>query len=142
MNYYAARQRQTDKKWDFTCRNDDYIRPVGYCDKYQEWWLDFHKWGFHVNEHEKQLYQAHEHQHHTDGHTTADEARECYRRYLLDQRVRLGMRFEQQSHCQVCGEWTDMYAEVDHTPFTLCKKHNTQKQLELLFKTPGEIWSS
>lgn len=39
MNYYGARQKQDTKKWDYTCRNDDKICPVGYC----EGWKDYDK---------------------------------------------------------------------------------------------------
>lgn len=31
MNYYEARQRQTDKCWDWTCQNDNRVWRVGAC---------------------------------------------------------------------------------------------------------------
>ena len=51
MNYYKPRQKKDTLKWQFTCRNDDNIYPVGYCyDKKCE-------------------------------HDTAEEASDCYRDY-------------------------------------------------------------
>ena len=42
MNYYGPRQRK-DGKWDYTCRNDGHIWPVGYCHEYEEWWHGLEK---------------------------------------------------------------------------------------------------
>lgn len=144
MNYYGPRQRQTDRRWDYTCMNDHIVWPMGYCEGYKEWWIDLkERVGYEARPDEIEKYQTHKDKHHTDGHATAEEACQCYRRYLLDHKTRLGLKWSDSQHrCKVCGEWTQMYAEVDHTPFELCETHNTQEQLELLFETPGEIWSS
>lgn len=37
MNYYKARQRESDGRWDYTCQNDGRVWSVGYCRKYKEW---------------------------------------------------------------------------------------------------------
>lgn len=65
MNRYNARQRQDNGKWDYTCMNDGRIWPAGYCGELEH------------------------------SHDTAQEARECFARYLLD-----GWREEEY------GEWT------------------------------------
>lgn len=114
MNYYDARQRKTDKKWDYTCMNDGRIWPVGYCAD---------AGGGH--------------------HDTAEEARECYTRYLLENRMRLdGKMDNQQLRCEICKEFTDGFAEVDHSHFTLCGEHRTREHVEKLFGTVGQITSS
>jgi hypothetical protein len=143
MNYYAARQRQ-DGRWDYTCMNDGRIWPVGYCMPYKEWWIDLkEKMGYETRPEEIARYQAHQAQYHADGHATAEEACECYRQYLLDHKVQLNRSWDGgQFRCQVCGEWTQLFAEVDHQTFNLCEKHNTQEQVGLLFGPIGEICSS
>lgn len=57
MNYYQARQRESDGRWAFTCRNDDNIWPVGWCARIDG----------------------------CGHHDTADEARRCYARWLSEQ---------------------------------------------------------
>lgn len=77
MNYYKPRQRESDKRWDYTCRNDDRIWPVGYCDAYKpiaatatfmtpEMIQAF-------NETEASM----SHKYHAGGHETAEEAAAC-----------------------------------------------------------------
>ena len=141
MNYYGPRQREKDKKWDYTCRNDDYIYPVGYCRPYKEpdpktepWW--------HENSIKK--YQAQKDKHHGDGHNSSEEACACYRRYLLDTTLYLDGHFGDTWHkCVVCGELTDGYAQVDNgSMYNLCDTHRTKETVETLFGDVGEIWSS
>src|SRR4051812_48360403 len=58
MNYLKARQMQSTGKWHYTCRNDNFVWPQGYCA--QEGSAC-----------------------HSTGHNTAEEACECYKQYQL-----------------------------------------------------------
>lgn len=142
MNYYAARQRQSDSRWDFTCRNDDRIWPVGYCGGWAEWTdADEARIPGLQRAQEKLLpFKPHFHE---DGHETAEQACGCYRRYLLDTRTRYDLSHpEYQRKCAKCGAWTEAAAEVDHTIFDLCDEHRTREVLEELFDKVGTITSS
>jgi hypothetical protein len=144
MNYYAARQRQSNKRWDYTVRNDEYIAPVGYCSKYYEWTEElFKRLGIPENDPNIERARSFKHKHHDIGHSTEKEACECYREYLLDQKLKLMLEKSDVQHkCVVCGEWTTNYAEVDTKYFDLCKDHNNREEVEKLFGVPGEIWKS
>lgn len=137
MNYYKARQRQTDGRWDYTVGNDGHVRPVGYCGKFSD------KYPFHVSEEYLNEIRATAHKHHTDGHATAEEACECYRQYLLDHHLRLKGDWKDTQHqCEACGAWTSLYAEIDMRYYNLCEQHNNLEEVEKRFEAPGEIWSS
>jgi hypothetical protein len=139
MNYFAARQRK-DGRWDYTCRNDDFIYPVGYCSKYRE---PDPKKDYFWTENSIKKYQAEKEFHHEEGHTTAEEARECYTKYLLDTTLTFGHFGNVWHKCEVCGELTDGYAQVDHgSMYDLCDKHQTREVVAPKFGTVGEIWSS
>ena len=143
MNYYKARQRK-DGRWDYTCMNDGHIWPIGYCSKYVDP-MDYNFPGHEVfqTEHHLAKARANKDKHHEDGHATADEACDCYRRYLLDEKIRLGGHHENTQHkCVVCGEWTEMYADVNYQFWDLCEKHNNRQEVEKLFESVGECWSS
>lgn len=114
MNYYGARQREGDKKWDYTCKNDNRVWPVGYCAQSD---------GGH--------------------HDTKEDAYKCYTKYLLDNRMRLDRKLSNmQLKCEICAVYTEMQAEVDQTAFTLCDEHRTRENVEKLFGTVGDIISS
>lgn len=139
MRHYAPRKRQTDGKWDYTCRLDDYIYPVGYCNEYREFNTDL----IHVSESEIKEYAATKDKHHTHGHDTEEEACNCYREYLLDHRLRLGRKWDGAQHqCKVCGEWTQGYAEIDMKTWDLCDQHNNRTEVEKLFEAPSWSWES
>ena len=115
MNYYDARQRVEDRRWAFTCRNDDRIWAVGYC-----------------RDHEK------------EGHPTEQEARECYRQYLLDNVKYSNPENPSSMHkCHVCGTFTAGTAHVGDTQvFVLCNEHRNREELSKLVDLPGQIVSS
>lgn len=136
MNYYGP--RETDGRWDYTCRNDGHIWPVGYCRAYKEFDTSI----IPVSEAEQEEYRATAHKHHSDGHATEEEACECYKQYLLDHKLRFGTMSDQQLRCKVCEEWTQNYAEVDCQTWNLCDKHNSRETVEALMEAPGVIWSS
>lgn len=144
MNYYQARQRTTGR-WDYTVMNNRLVSPVGYCqgrfdtifperrDPSWSWYLDDEHY---AHERAKVLpFAAH---YHDDGHATEDEANACYRRYQLDQRLRLdgGEGGHAYYRCQApggCTTLTNRYAELDHLSlFHLCDEHRTREVVEQL----------
>ena len=132
MNYYDAKQRVEDKRWDYTCNN----RPTGYCRKYVE--VDANLFG----EHHRAEYAATAHKCHSNGHATEEEARQCYKEYMLDHQLRFGNMSNQQQKCKICDEWTQGYAETDCHIIVLCDKHRTKDIVATLVEPPGQIWSS
>ena len=145
MNYYAARQRK-DGRWDFTNKNDGFIVPVGYCHQYHPLTNGSLK-GLYPQEYLEQKEKEREifkHKYHMDGHTTEQEACECYRKYLLDTTLYLdGKSNDTQRKCKICEEWTNQYAIVDGGyMYDLCDLHRTREIVETLFGSVGEIWSS
>lgn len=141
MNYFAARQRESDKRWDYTCKNDGTIWPVGYCGGWRE-----PQTGLLTPEQVQQwVSQAapHRHKFHLDGHATAEEACDCYKQYLLDFDLRLGGEaLNTQRKCEVCGAWTSRFARVGHRTWFLCDEHRTREHVEALFGPVGESWES
>jgi hypothetical protein len=145
MNYYQARQRKVDNRWDYSCRNDDRIWPVGYCAKYRDpeemasdlvpilmWRKD-----------EIERIRATKDKYHTDGHATAEEACECYRQYLLDHKLRLDGESKDTWHkCLVCETLTNHFAEIEMQVYVLCDKYRTREEVEKLFGPVGESISS
>jgi hypothetical protein len=131
VNYYAARQREKTKKWDYTCRNDGRIWPVGYC-------AGRHVEVLQVPEDEREPYHDH-------GHETAEEARECYKHYQLDNELHLDIKMaSQQRKCEAdgCGAWTQGMARVGgHVSFVLCDEHRNRENVEKLYSV-GESWTS
>jgi hypothetical protein len=146
MNYYQARQREKDGRWDYTKRNDDDIHPVGYCAGWREW-LTLANLTEEANEHYKRQWEAkvllHRDKYHSDGHQTPEDAAECYKRYLLDQQLSLGRENHSSMHkCRVCGEFTHLFAEIDSQVWILCEHHNNRETVETLFEAPQQIISS
>jgi len=115
VNYYCARQHATNGKWDYTCRNDGRIWPVGYCAE------------------------------HRGTHDTAEEAQECYKRYMLDTRLRFDVRLKghkRQCEAEGCEEWTQGLASLGGLDaFVLCDEHRDREHVEALYSV-GESWSS
>lgn len=135
MNYYEPKQRLKDRRWDYT-RNG---HPAGYCREYQE--IDPKI--VPITEAQQQEYRETAHKHHTNGHATEEEARECYKEYLLDHDLSLNRTMaDQQRKCKVCGEWTQKFAEIGVQIFELCDKHNNKEEVGKLFEAPSVIWSS
>lgn len=145
MNYFDARQRK-DKKWDYTCKNDGAIWPVGYCDKYHP--MDKEacsKIGMPFNPAYLEKEERFKHKHHTDGHSSKEEACECYRNYLLDQQLRFSEDREDPDtlhKCAVCKTMTSGTAEIDYQQWNLCKEHRTRDCVEKLFPSVGWMASS
>lgn len=146
MNYYQARKRESDGRWDFTCRNDDRIWPVGYCHEYRPF-TGNERWMVGGAEHaakENAKEEPFRSKYHVDGHATAGEAANCYRRYVLDHRTHLREEYPHTKlECVVCKEWTTLRASVDHgRSWPLCELHNNQDEVERLYPASSEIVSS
>lgn len=142
MNYYQPRQREKDKRWDFTCMNDGRIWPVGYCRAYKDLEGDPIV-GHTVTPEYLAEHRATQHKHHADGHATEDEARACYREYLLDHHLQLMLENpDVMVKCLVCGVFTTNYANCDHVSYSLCPEHNNRAEVEKLVGPVGDIVSS
>lgn len=138
MNYYAARQRESDQRWDYTLENNGRIRPVGYCAPWKEWnqvdqALSPEAW---------QRYLINRLKYHDQGHATAEKAQACYKRYLLDNSLTLMHKLATAQHqCAECGEWTSFYADINGQTIFLCELHNNREGVEAHFEV-GESLSS
>lgn len=141
MNYSCARLR-LDGRWDYT-RNG---LPYGYCCEYKPIPEDA-KWisAEQAKRHNEEMAKL-AHKFHTDGHTTKEEACECYKQYLLDTKLRLMPTEPENAHqqfkCKACGKWTACHASVGpYRQFDLCPEHQTREEVEKLL-TVGESWES
>ena len=138
MQHLKARQRQHDKRWDYTSEWQNIIHPIGYCHA----WKDPDAWNLPMSEDQKQEYRQFSDKYHTDGHETAVEACECYKQYLLDHTVRHSDDMDTLLKCKICHDWTHHRVHVDRfMSFILCKKHANRETLEKLVKV-GESWES
>jgi hypothetical protein len=113
MNYYDARQLSDGSGWHYTSAN----RRSG-----------THPAGYCADH---------------PGHATEDEARQCFRRYLLD-----GTREESYGDwtgCTICDTPTKK-GLTERPPlghgYPLCDEHRTSEQLAELVPAPGQIASS
>lgn len=138
MQHYKALQR-ADGKWDYTVTWKDRSLPVGYCAGWTDWGIDIAKMHPAANA----LAVSLKAKYHVHGHETAEDACACYKQYLLDQSLTLGIESDfAQFKCQVCGEWTMLRASVGRWyHFELCPKHNNRESIETLF-TIDESWES
>ncbi|MHB1950232.1 MAG: hypothetical protein ACYCQK_02005 [Acidiferrobacteraceae bacterium] len=146
MNYYDARQRQDDKRWDYTRMNDGRIWPVGYCASKAPCECVTIERGYSADPGCQTCSGSGRvaNPDYCGSHDTAEEARACFARYLLD-----GAREEGY------GDWTG--CEVCDTPtkkglttrpglghgYALCDEHRTMDQLrELAPADAGQVIAS
>lgn len=144
MNYYDATQLSDGSGWHYTRTNDGVTQAAGYCSPVIPCSLcttGFGKEG--CPECQGKGYTLREGEEHV--HETAEEARECFRRYLLD-----GQREE------TYADWTGCrYKDCDtptkkglttRTPLghghPLCDEHRTPEILEELTPGIGQITAS
>jgi hypothetical protein len=119
VNYDKPRQLADKSGWHYTRLNDRRVWVIGYCCDH----LD-------------------------QPHATADAARECYTRYLLDHDLQLdGMSYvDTRKRCEAvidserCEQWTEKFA--DFRPwgpsYTLCDAHRTREVVAVLFGQAGD----
>lgn len=148
MNYYAARQRENDKKWDYTCMNDGRTWPTGYCSRFLE--AKVGEYGYTietVTRHNsfKDKYGPHYHE-------TKKEAEDCYKEYLLDNSLHFWPyqapteekpmeRREYRCQAPGCESYKTGLADINHRHFHLCDEHQTREVITAIFDV-GESWSS
>lgn len=86
------------------------------------------------------------HKYHTCGHETEEEARKCYKEYMLDYQLRLNPKQENPSQlykCKVCSEWCSGSATIGWCEYyNLCEKHCTREEVEKIVSPAGEMWVS
>lgn len=135
MNHLIALQRKSDGRWDYTMNGV----PVGYCREWHDW--DFLNATLHPSAYEQA--ESFKHKHHANGHENPEQASECYKEYLLDQRLSLNHHSASSQHrCVVCKEWTDKFAQVGtYEIYFLCDKHHNREEVAKLFAI-GEAWES
>lgn len=154
MNVYSPRQRETSGRWDFTVKNGAGIMPLGYCHAYHVWTAEDLKY-YDASSAQKEAdrlnaqYAPFELKFHGGGHTTAEEAVQCYREYLLDHQLRFSEKPDDdtQHRCAVpeCGAWTQHtgWLTGDHNHFWhLCPDHQNRESVEKLFKGISQAWGS
>ena len=142
MNYYKARQRKIDTRWDFTCCNDDNIYPVGYCHPYEDL-SQTQIWNM-MSEEDRRNHVLFKDKYHSKGHDTAEEANQCYKQYLLDQRLRFYTDPNSMKHCEICKVWTLTRAWIKlgvGREYVLCPEHASAEYVKSLFEV-AEFWSS
>lgn len=138
MQHKKALQRESDKRWDYTVQWGDRITPIGYCRPFK----DPDEMGVPMNPDTAATIRQFKDKHHSHGHETAEEACNCYKEYLLDQRLRHGELDNQMVRCQVCGEWTQHVIYLDgYVSYKVCEKHATREELEKLVSV-WESWES
>ena len=146
MNHYTARQRISDNRWDFTISNSRTGGgPVGYCAGPPE--LGAEKLskllGAEVVKKMIEDLAPYKDNFHTDGHATAEEAANCYKRYLLDTKLRIFDSSTQQNKCQVCKEWTSRYAQVGmYFLAPVCHAHANKEHISMLMSSSLDYWES
>lgn len=146
MRYYSARQRRDDSRWDYTVLIDGLVFPVGYCAGLPD--MDsptiMAEFGGERSalylEYKMQIEKNREHYHAT-GHGSRAEARQCYKRYLLDTDMKLDLSIHNAQHrCMVCGTWTQGMAVVAHKFFILCDEHRKRVEIENLMNGIDDHW--
>jgi len=125
---------------------DGFVYPIGYCAGWQPW-MDGPVANSHVSEavlaQERARLAPFKGKFHTHGHATEEEARACYKSYLLDLHARFDHALEgEQRKCQVCGAWTDRLASAGLIHVVLCPLHCNRESFEQFIPLTGESWIS
>ncbi len=143
MNHLCAKQRQADGRWDYTCNG----HPYGYCRQYTPIPEDG-SMGIpaEIAKQENEKMEPFLEKFHDIGHATEAEARECYKQYILDTKLRLvpvePVNASQQNRCEVCKRFTACHVTIGpYRMFTLCPDHQNRETLAGLLKI-GESWES
>lgn len=149
MNYAKPRQRETDKRWDYTNSRDHLCWPIGYCGGWM--WPEPGKADFPGGFGSRESYETYHktisqfrEKYHRDGHATAEEAAECYRQYQLDNDLKFntGKLQNEQQKCEAegCDAWTQDISQITWmNMFPLCKDHQNRESVEKIFKVSTEV---
>lgn len=149
MNYYEVREIESKDgvgtgKFHYTKKNDGRIWPVGYCAGWREnTEEDFKRYPGLKEEIEKK--KEFKINYHKEGHASIEEARECYKEYLLDNKVRFREHKDgiegNYIKCRECEKITNGYAEIDFSIIPLCNEHQKRDIISKHFSV-GDIISS
>lgn len=144
MRHLGPRQRQSDQRWDYTCKIDDYVYPIGYCAGWSEEVIETDpelKALILAAIEEKRPFQ---HKYHTDSHETSHEACLCYRAWLIDHRIRWRTEEGVQRRCDApdCDKWTHVSSDVNDYLIRLCDEHRTPEIISQVFPIPGRSFAS
>ncbi len=144
--YYEARQRDSDKRWDFTSSTGSGgTCPIGYCAGWREMTAhDVARFGegfaqsLHNEIEAKRVHQA---KYHKDGHATAEEACACYREWELDNDLKFFTKPIEEAkelhRCAECQEFTAGLACLgQHRNWYLCDAHRNRETVEKLAREP------
>jgi hypothetical protein len=151
VNYYDARRREDDKRWDYTVLNDGRCHPVGYCASSTacECWRRAMDAGVILTRGEANCQRCGgsgwvDNPEYCGSHDTEAEARACFARYLL-----AGWREESYGNwigCHVCDAPTKKGLATRPplgNSYALCDEHRTFEQLQTLAPTDaGQITAS
>ena len=101
---YFYARKRGDGLWEFVCQCAGSEFAVGYC------------------------------RCHREAHATEQEARACYRHWILDHQLHLEGRSEGRLFpCVVCGRPTDRFAQVSFWSRSLCDAHRNRARVEELY---------
>ena len=137
---YQPRQRESDKRWDYTISSDEegWAHPAGYCHEYKELSSSL---GFPPETAEKHnmSIRPFRDKFHGSGHATAEEAVLCYRQYQLDHELKFYCQPQEEvdrlERCTFCREFTAGYAFLGNIHnWPLCIKHQTREIVEGILK--------
>ena len=138
VNYYQARQRTPDGRWDWTCQNDERIWADGYCGGYP--WTPERLAAFRARfpglPLGRELADAEvlRDRYHEDGHTTREEAERCFHQYQLDHlEARKAADIWKVCAADGCEQLTPHVLAFRHGPeWFLCGVHRTRETVEQL----------
>jgi hypothetical protein len=138
MNHLKARKRESDGRWDYTSARDGFAGAIGYCHAFIG--LEGQPY---ASDEEAARHRESAGKYHTDGHATEEEARECYKGYLLDHARYDGRDPNAQHRCKECGEFTQGFAEVPfaYVLVVLCDEHRNRETFAKHVSV-GEAWQS
>ena len=104
MNYAAARQRESNKRWDWTVENDDRVWRSEPCTS------------------------------HEDGHATREGAERHFWEWEMAQSFSVTNEQRHLRQCQICNAWTEARVLMydGYTMHVLCSIHQNRPSLEKL----------
>lgn len=147
MNYYAARQRESDQRWDFTCRNDNRIWPVGNCAERVACSCALDPRRAYTPDPDCERCGGRgrvDNPEHCGGHDTPGEAERCYAEYLLAEITEVS--WAHWAGCVICDTPTKhglQTRQPNGDQWALCDAHRTHDQVrELAPQRISEICSS
>jgi|GEM_PF-4268286 len=147
MNYAEARQRKSDKRWDWTTKNGR-VWPTGYCAGWIVWTPELAarvSLPLAVLQAEQTKEQPYRAKYHTDGHESREDAERCFYEYSLDHLKTVTMaRHRVPCVFPGCAEWTQTALESPGMgglfPLVeLCAEHCTRAAVERIHPFGGGL---